>query len=99
MVLVVVVYLSVTIKVRKDTLNGLTLLVVHLLVDEEGVGRVADGVDLGVVAGGTIDTAHLSTEVGGILDLSQLSDLGLVVGGVEVEHPIPVLRLDRDIVH
>ena len=99
MVLVVVVYFAVAIEISKDTLDRLALLVVHLLVDEEGVGRIADGVDLGVVAGGTIDAAHLSTEVGGILDLSQLSDLGLVVGGIEVEHPIPVLRLDRDIVH
>ena len=99
MVLVVVVYFAVTIKVRKDTLNGLTLLIINLLVDKEGVRRIAYGVDLGIVAGGTIDTAHLSTEIGGVLDLRQLGDLGLVVGGVEVQHPIPVLRLDRDIIH
>ena len=88
--------LSVTIAVDYNARNGLAVLAVNLLINVVGEGRLANSVCLGVKTSSSRDTTYCNIVV--LVATDKFCDFVLVVSGVEVDVPEPVIGLDGFVV-
>ena len=86
---------TVAVAINHNTLNGLAVLVVSLLIDIIGISGMTDCESLYIVTR-TERCTTLSHIVVAIVATSELGDLVVVVGEVVVQSPVPVLCINSN---
>ena len=85
---------AVAVAVDEHVLDRISVRVVGLLIEEEGVRSEADAVEGGVTVRTAEVRARRHAEVTGDVLGRQLGDLRILEGDVAADGPVPVLRLD-----